>query len=312
MGESGWLVLDLRLVWGILVGLSAVIALLSHGVAHADDPPCISVVGDSVAYGTLVVMIPGQGFATVRTEPLSHVLQRYFDDHEIEVMVYDRSVPASALSAQDDGGYAQSAQYQAVLTDNCAVVWLAPWVNELISGVETGPEPYLEAVGRLSEALRAQRPDVHLVLSGYYPMRPARFTDSYYGDGLKPETVIMFNQAIAEACATNRWGASVSCLMLSDVFEPDTYRHVYQRLRRARFMDTLYEPIPARSAGLFNFYWGRRPNGQLRLDGVHLNVEGKNVVVEAFAQDVKSRLQHRQPIQTEGWCRGLASQAESC
>lgn len=254
-----------------------------------ESPDCISVVGDSVAYGTLVAMFEGQGFATIRTESISVALQTYLDEQQIDLEVRDRSVPASSISYADTP-YQDTQAYQDLLEDRCAYVWILPWVNDLTHGrTSVRAYEYIDALTHLSRKLSFLRPDVQIVVTGYYPMRAAAFTQSYYGNGASLQTVELFNTVLTEACADEGSLAvigTVHCLSIFDLFSETEYSHVYDYLGQIDFTAILYEPIPNEAVSVVQTFWQVNPNGTARLDGVHLSAIGKITLIEAFVTGI--------------------------
>lgn len=271
----------------------------NRGVAHEAERECVAVVGDSVAYGTLVFEVPGFGFFVARTSPLSTVLQKALDAADIDLDVRDYSVPASYLAPEGSLVYATTDEYMALLEDGCQYVVINAFINDLtLRKVGDGDDAELKAKENAQEnidvladfigALAFARADVQIALVAYYHGQPAAFVPEYAGDIIDIH-VPVFNEAIFEACKMGgrfQKLAEVTCLDVDPVFAEMDNTHVVTAVGQSLFYAILVEPVMAQAADAFRIYWEQNPGAVVHGDGMHLSEAGKEalvgVVVEGF------------------------------
>lgn len=282
------------LVVGILSGVWG-----NRAAAQKSEPECVAVVGDSVAYGTLVFEVPGFGFFVARTRPLSAVLQDTLDTAGFDLEVRDYSVPASYLAPDGSLVYATTDEYAALLEDGCQYVVINAFINDLtLRKVEDNDDAELKAMENAQEnidvladfigALAFARSDVQIALVAYYHGQPASFVPEYAGDIINIH-VPAFNEAIFEACADGgrfQKLAEVTCLDVDVVFAEMNNTHVVTDVGQRLFYAILVEPVTGQAGDAFRIYWEQNPTAVVHGDGMHLSEPGKEalvgVVVEGF------------------------------
>jgi hypothetical protein len=267
---------------------------------------CILIVGDSVAYGTLVVEIPTVGFAVVRTKPFSLYLDELLRITEaIHFGIYDLTVEAKSLAGPDP--YTLTAEYQKAVSTYCRFVLVFPWLNDLGNPAFTAqPELYVQPLAQFVGGLLEGKPESRAVVMGYYRMQPAPFAAATYGGGVSDDHILRLNAALAAACAEGGALAQVGAVTYFDtqaalmtLGEPYTLG----ALSSVDFYASLYQPLPAPDASLFEVYWRDNPTGQVNADGVHLTGAAKNLLANALYQhllaldsDALQPLTHTQPV----------------
>ncbi len=273
----------------------------NRAAAQKPEPECVAVVGDSVAYGTLVFEVPGFGFFVARTQPISAALQDTLDAAGYDLEVRDYSVPASYLSPEGSLVYATTDEYMALLEDGCQYVVINAFINDLtLRKVEDGDgeDAELKAMENAAEnvdvladfigALAFARPDVQIALVAYYHGQPATFVPEYAGDIINLH-VPVFNEAIFEACVEGgrfQKLAEVTCLDVDAVFAEMDNTHVVTDVGQSLFYAILVEPVIGQAGDAFRIYWEQNPTAVVHGDGMHLSEAGKaalvGVVVEGF------------------------------
>lgn len=290
-------VIVLALVVGIQSGVWG-----NRAAAQKSEPECVAVVGDSVAYGTLVFEVPGFGFFVARTSPLSAILQEQLDAAGYDLEVRDYSVPASYLSPDGSLVYATTDEYAALLEDGCRYVVINAFINDLtLRKMEAGDDAELKAEENAAEAvdvladfigaLAFARSDVQIALVAYYHGQPAAFVPEYAGD-IVDLHVPVFNEAIFEACAKGGFKgrfqklADVTCLDVESVFAEMDNTHVVTDVGQSLFYAILVEPVTGQAADAFRIYWEQNPGAVVHGDGMHLSEAGKaalvGVVIDGF------------------------------
>lgn len=266
----------------------------NRAAAQKPEPECVAVVGDSVAYGTLVFEVPGFGFFVARTPPLSAVLQKALDAAGYDLEVRDYSVPASYLAPEGSLVYATTDEYMALLEDGCRYVVINAFINDLtLREVEDGDgedaeltakENAQENVDVLADfigALAFALADVQIALVAYYHGQPAAFVPEYAGDIINIH-VPAFNEAIFEACADGgrfQKLADVTCLDVDTVFAEMDNTHVVTDVGQSLFYAILVEPVPGQAGDAFRIYWEQNPAAVVHGDGMHLSEPGKEALV---------------------------------
>lgn len=271
----------------------------SRAAAQKPEPECVAVVGDSVAYGTLVFEVPGFGFFVARTRPLSAVLQDTLDTSGYDLEVRDYSVRASYLAPDGSLVYATTDEYVALLEDGCRYVVINAFINDLtLRKLEAGDDAEFTAKENAAEnvdvladfigALAFARADVQIALVAYYHGQPAAFVPEYAGDIIKIH-VPAFNEAIFEACAEGgrfQKLAEVTCLDVDPVFAEMDNTHVVTDVGQSLFYAILVEPVTGQAGDAFRIYWEQNPTAVVHGDGMHLSEAGKaalvGVVLEGF------------------------------
>lgn len=241
---------------------------------------CLSLVGDSVAYGTVVYVIPAQGFGVLRTQPLSHVLSETLAKRGLEHLeIRDHSASAAFLSAEGKFPYQDMPQYQDLLRDRCRFTLIMPWVNDMSIERANNAARHIEELGDFIQLLESVNPDGKILVLGVYYGKPSDFA-AQHAAGFTNDNITQRNQILFEACTQNRQFERVICLPTDDLF-PDS-SHVVQGAKRDELETILYEPIPQAVQPLFEVFWRDNPNGEVFGDGVHLNEQGKMILSQAL------------------------------
>ncbi len=263
--------------------------------AQEAERECVAVVGDSVAYGTLVFEVPRFGFFVARTQPISAVLQEALDAAGMDLEVRDYSVRASYLAedaAQDERlVYGTTEEYAALLEDGCRYVVINAFINDLtLREAGEGADENIEVLAELIGALAFMRSDVQIALVAYYHGKPAAFVPEYGGDIINLN-VPLFNEAIFEACAVGgrfQKLADVTCVDVDGVFAEMDNTHVITEVGQSRFYAILVEPVTGQAGDAFRIYWEQNPGAVVHGDGMHLSEAGKvawvGAVVEAMGE----------------------------
>ena len=261
--------------------------------AQDTQAECVAVVGDSVAYGTLVFEVPRFGFFVARTQPISAILQEALDAAGLDLEVRDYTVPASYLAedaAQDERlVYGTTEAYAALLEDGCRYVVINAFINDLtLREAGEGADENIEVLAELIGALAFVRSDVQIALVAYYHGKPAAFVPEYGGDIINLN-VPLFNEAIFEACGVGgrfQKLADVTCVDVDGVFAEMDNTHVVTDVGQGLFYSLLVEPLTATAGDNFRIFWEQNPGAMVHGDGMHLSEAGKvawvGAVVEVF------------------------------
>lgn len=291
----------MRKITIFIIALLAIIALLLPIIDHtyatqyavAFDPrqtttpqACISVVGDSIPYGTVVFLVPGHGFPALRTEPLAITLERQLAQHgHGDIEVVDRSVPAANLSHEGKSPYQQFPQFTSLLRDNCRYIVMSGWNNDLNVIRQEGVGAYISDLYHFARLIGLVNPDTEILMLSHYWGEPQEFVEGY-GVGVTLANYEAHLVGFENACEPDgRLGrlGNVHCLMIPPIFAglSPTEFVILQR-SQATLETMLYEPIPEDLQGLFEVFWRENPESPIMGDGVHLSAFGKRLYAEAI------------------------------
>lgn len=246
------------------------------------SPDCISIVGDSIAAGTLVAQIPNTGFAVLQTTPIASVVRTVLIEQGLpNVAVYDRSLPAATLADASATPYRRSGVYAALLNDRCATVAVLPWNNDLKVQRPQAAAAHITDLVALVNDLQAARPDVHVLLFSHYWFTPQPFVEGL-GIGLTHRNFVHHHAAFLEACTNGNVLAqtgAVTCINTQALLRtPDASPVVLVGLGPTFVNNLLAANAVPSGAELVQFYLSQNPNGTLVGDGVHLNGNGKRII----------------------------------
>ena len=246
---------------------------------------CISLIGDSVAYGSVVYIIPGQGFAILRTTPVSIVLQDALQKRGLGYLeVRDRSAEAAFLSEAGKNPYYEMASYQALLEDRCRLTVIMPWVNDLSVVRDNPAQAHIDDLVNLVQRLNTVNPAAQNFILGFYYGEPSEFAREH-APGYYDENITAFNEVFRTACESDGELAvfeNVICMETASWFIDPENNHVALAASRSELMNLLYEAIPADFQPLFDAYWSNNPDAAVLGDGVHLSAQGKNILVQSL------------------------------
>lgn len=290
--DSQWLRIDYAQQTG-WIPASALDSIPGHSVPVTQTASwplptnnCISVVGDSIPYGSVVFKVPGHGFPVIRTTPLAVELQQHLDARGMSyIRVYDRSVPAANLSPLGKTPYHDTSAYDALLQDQCRFVVMPGWNNDLNVVRPNSAEAYVNDILDFTRQLHISNPHTHIALLSHYWGQPQDFVEGY-GVGVTYQNYEAHVQALLNACLPmGRVGqtAKHSCLETQPIFmgmAPASFV-VLQRSQQ-QFYQMLWEPVPAAVQPFFDVYWSQNPGAPVYGDGVHLSANGKQVYVDAI------------------------------
>jgi len=266
-------------------------------IMKTDIPPapvlpaenCISLTGDSVPYGSVVYIVPGHGFAILRTQPIGEVLQETLLRRGLGYLqVRDHSAEAAFLSEDGKFPYSETEEYAALAADRCRLTLVMPWINDLSVERPDAANAHIADLVALITTLRQDNPNGEIILLGFYYGQPSEFAQMH-APGYVEENISAFNTALFAACADEeQLGSFVNlhCMETASLFIETDNSHVALGATRDELSAILYEPIPADVQGYFDVYWRDNPNGQVFGDGVHLSEKGKKVLVQALVDEL--------------------------
>ncbi|MDW8300752.1 MAG: SH3 domain-containing protein [Anaerolineae bacterium] len=265
------------------------------GQVAVERPPaqaCVSVVGDSIAYGEVIFELSGVGFIHVKMAPFSFYMAQQLKLRNIDQPVTDRSYPGIGITSPRHKSYYDLPTYRDLLRDRCRFTVVLPWVNDLSSGidpVEAAPL-HAENLADMARRLIENNPDGRILFVNYYYGAPAPFTLGMAG-GFRPEAIRLFNEAMDRAC---REGAlsrmrQVTCVDVENAFRGLGTTYVVQGMRRAEIEAVKTAPLSPEHQKMFDYYNSINPNGVMQGDGVHLSSLGKRVLASYIA-DIMLRL----------------------
>lgn len=253
---------------------------------------CISLVGDSVAYGTVVYEVPNHGFAILRSTPLSVIMQDALNESDLgHLTVKDRTLSATFLSDLGKNPYRETRTYQALLEDACQYVVMMPWINDL--SVEQAMNAHIDDLAALIETIQADSPSTEFFILNFYYGNPTDFA-AQHAPGYHEANIMLVNVLMAQACLPRgRLGilSHVTCMDIAHLFHEMDNAHVVLETSQTELEATLYEPIPTQSEALFEAYWRNNPQGLVMGDGVHLNQQGKAILTEALINAIQPFIQ---------------------
>jgi hypothetical protein len=265
------------------------------GQVSVERPPaqaCVSVVGDSIAYGEVIFELSGVGFIHVKMAPFSFYMAQQLKLRNVDQPVTDRSYPGIGITSPRHKSYYDLPVYQDLLRDRCRFTVVLPWVNDLSSGIDPVQAAPLHAENLVGMARRLieNNPDGRILFVNYYYGAPAPFTLGMAG-GFTPQAIQLFNQEMERAC---REGAlsrlrQVTCVEVEAAFRELGTTYVVQGMRRDEIEAVRTAPLSPEHQNMFNYYTSLNPDGVMQGDGVHLSSLGKRVLASYLA-DIMLRL----------------------
>ncbi len=265
------------------------------GQVAVERPPaqaCVSVVGDSIAYGEVIFELIGVGFINVKMAPFSFYVAQQLKLRNVDQPVTDRSYPGIGITSPRHKSYYDLPTYRDLLRDRCRYTIVLPWVNDLSSGIDpTEAAPlHAENLADMARRLIENNPDGRILFVNYYYGAPAPFTLGMAG-GFTPQAVQLFNEAMARAC---REGAlsqmpQVTCVEADNAFRDLGTTYVVKGMRRDEIEAVKTAPLSPEHQNMLNYYSSINPNGVMQGDGVHLSSLGKRALASYLA-DIMLRL----------------------
>ncbi len=247
---------------------------------------CVSLVGDSVAHGTVVYVVPGHGFGVLRTTPLAEVLSETLQASGLGyVDVRDRTNSAAFLSDEARNPYRQMEAFALLQEDDCVLTVIMPWINDMSLERDHNAQAHIDDLSQFIEDVRAANPAGHILVLGFYFGEPSDFA-AQHAPGYTDANITRFNAALDRACTPDGplgMQPNVTCMPLAPLYAADN-AHVVRDISRERLLATLYDPIPADVAPLFEVYWRDNPAAPVYGDGVHLNEDGKRQLSDVLVQ----------------------------
>lgn len=244
------------------------------GEPAAIAPRCVSVVGDSVANGDAVFEIPGTGYVKAHMGAISAFIAYQFQQRGFpNVEVFNRSSPATGISAPNQPSFFTTPEYAQLLQDNCPFVVVTTWVNDLTGG---DPSAHAGALGTLVTGLAARNPSSRIFVMNYYMGSPAPFAASTFASGFTPDRVAAFNNQIAAACTNGSMTApQITCVDANTAVAGAGGNYLVGQMTKDAFDSGLVTPVTPEEQGMLDAFFGQNPGGLLLGDGVHLNSAGK-------------------------------------
>lgn len=247
-------------------------------------PTCVSVAGDSAAYGDVVYELAGVGYVNAHLTPVSTFIAAQFQQRGLQVPVYNRSVPAVGISSANHPSYFGTLEYAMLLQDHCPYVVVMPWVNDLTSWhspAESAPQ-HAAALSRLVQEILAQNPTTKILVLNFYQGAPQPYAARSFASGFTPEAVGAFNAQIAAACSGGGLAhPNVVCIDTSAAVAGVSYlagNVTWQDLTAA-----LASPLSAEEENFMHAFFNN--GGALATgDGVHLSGAGKTAIAAYVVQ----------------------------
>jgi hypothetical protein len=250
----------------------------------AAAPNCVSVAGDSAAYGDVVYELAGVGYVNAHLTPISTFIAAQFQQRGQQVSVFNRSVPAVGISSSNHPSYFGTLEYSLLLQDRCPYVVVMPWVNDLTSWRSPGESApqHAAALSRLAQEIIASNPAVKVLVLNFYQGAPQPYAARSFAEGFTPEAVGTFNAQIAAACNSGGLALpNVQCLDTSAAVAGVSYlagNVTWQDLSAA-----LASPLSAEEENFMHTFFnngGAMATG----DGVHLSGAGKAAIAAYVVQ----------------------------
>ncbi len=243
-------------------------------------PSCVSVAGDSVAYGDGVFEVPATGYLRAHMGPVSAYIAGRYRTLGGSVVVNNRSAAAVGISAPNQPSYRGTGEYAALLADRCPYTVILPWINDLTGGEASA---HAAALGALVADLRAANPGGRVIVVNYYGGEPAKFALDTFAAGFTSERVAAFNGAIAAACQGGALAQTI-CVDANAIFVGMGSSYLIGSTNRADLEQALAVPLTEQESGMLDFYFGQNPTGALVGDGVHLSAAGKVALAAALVR----------------------------
>jgi lysophospholipase L1-like esterase len=257
-----------------------VTAEASSTAVAARYPSCVSVAGDSVAYGDGVFEVPATGYVRAHMGPVSAYIAGRYRTLGGNVGVNNRSAAAVGISAPNQPSYRGTAEYAALLADRCPYTVILPWINDLTGGEANA---HAAALGALVADLKAANPGGKIIVVNYYGGQAAKFALDTFAAGFTDDRVAAFNGAIASACQGGAL-AQATCIDANAIFAGMGSSYLVGSTNRADLEQSLAVPLTDAETGMLDFYFGQNPTGALVGDGVHLSAAGKVALAAALAR----------------------------
>lgn len=280
--EVGWVSAD---GFSLSAGTSlSIIYDVPDPLAEPVAERCLTIVGDSVPHGDVVVEVPGQNFAMLETKPLSYYLRESLHQRGINnFAVYDRTVSAAYLSPDSPRPFAETREYADTIADNCEFIVMTAWINDLSLEREDIFENYIRELDDLLRDLSQRSPNSQIITQGFYFGVPADFAQFHAG-GFIDNNIFQANQALRSACADEGILSNIEnthCMFIETLFPTTSDSHVATQIYQSDLNDMLLEPIPDDIRPLFDVYWRDAPGESVNGDGVHLSETGKATLADA-------------------------------
>ncbi len=240
---------------------------------------CVSVAGDSVAHGDAVFEIPGVGYLQAQMAPISAFIDFQYRQRGVTNMqVFNRSSSAAGISSGRHVSYFGTYEYAALLQDGCQYTVVAPWLNDLSSGVDAGAAApaHVAALATLARAIIAKNTNGKILIVNYYQGVAAPFALNSFASGFTPGNVAAFNAQIAAACAGGALALpQIRCIDPNPAFGGMGLSYLVGPMTKPELDSLLTAPPNPDQANQVSFYFGSNPSGALVGDGVHLSNAGK-------------------------------------
>lgn len=248
---------------------------------------CVSVVGDSIAYGEVLYEMPGVGFLKVKLAPFAQYVQEALTQRgRVDLVVTDRSYPGIGITSPNHKPYYDLPQFADLLKDRCLFTVVLPWVNDLSSGIPPAQSAPLHAENLLKMARRliASNPSGRILLVTYYRGAPAAFSLGM-APGYTPEAIDMHNAAMVASCQGGPLSqlVQVTCIDAPTVFRDMGAGYVVGPMRRAEIEAIKVAPITGEELKMLDFYTREDKDRPLTGDGIHLSTVGKTALAAYVA-----------------------------
>ncbi len=243
---------------------------------------CISVVGDSLAYGEVIFELPGVGFIKVKMAPFSTFVEDQLRQINIsDYTVYDRSYPGTGISSPKHKSFYDTPAWSSLLKDRCVYTLVLPWVNDMSSGLDPAYSAQEHAL-RLTEfaqRLLKNNPDGKIIFGNYYPGAPAEFSKAMAW-GFTPQAIELFNQSMKNACTLGELSKmpQVLCVDVNPAFTSVADKYVVGRMPRSEVDALTTRPLTGEEQNMLNYYSSANPGALLNGDGIHLSSLGKRLL----------------------------------
>src|SRR5258707_3499034 len=109
--------LSLLVLTLLLMGGEALSAITAYAQNAKQPQKCVTVAGDSVAYGGAVYQIPDLGYTSVLTVSIATLAGAQFKARNMDVRAFDRSVGAVGISSPQKRSYLRDWYYGQLIRD---------------------------------------------------------------------------------------------------------------------------------------------------------------------------------------------------
>lgn len=279
-GQEGWLAVQYLQLSGDVGSLPTEAQLALAGIPSGQK--CVSVVGDSIAFGEVIFELPGVGFIKVKMAPFAEYVARQLAQRGItDLTVADRGYPGVGISSPVHTSYYATPLWNDLLRDRCKFTVILPWVNDMSSGLDPAfsAADHRSKLEEFARRLIANNPRGRILVLNYYPGNPAPFSKNM-AYGFTPTAIQFFNAQLAQTCQEGELSkmTQVTCVDSNAPFGTLGTAYVVGPMSRQEVEAFNTRPLQPQEQKDFDYFVRVNPSQPLIGDGIHLSSLGKTVL----------------------------------